>query len=106
MSRLAKTVVTERETFVRDLFRANLGLTGKEVQDKLKEKFNKMMRPNRIYELKHEVAKETLGTEPTLEVVEPLTAAESAGSFTPTPVSTNLTEVLNQTVGLMMALNK
>lgn len=104
MSRLAKTVVTERETFVRDLFRANLGLTGKEVQDKLKEKFNKMMRPNRIYELKHEVAKETLGTEPTLEVVEPLTAAESAGSLT--PVSTNLTEILNQTVGLMMALNK
>lgn len=85
MSRLAKTVVTEREQFVRELFQANLALTGKEVQDKLKEKFGKMMRPNRIYELKHEVAQATVLLAPTPatdEVKEALTTA--VGLLTPT----------------------
>ncbi len=101
MSRLAKTVVTEREDFVRTLFRENLRLTGLDIQNKLKEKFGKMMRPNRIYELKREITVELLGapvitltrtnddgtttvTEaPTanIEVVEPLTAAEAAGTL-------------------------
>lgn len=84
MSRLAKTVVAEREEFVRTLFRENVGLTGAEVQTKVKEKFGKMMRPNRIYELKREVALATLTATPaTPEVVEPLTPAESAGSLVP-----------------------
>lgn len=99
MSRLAKTVVTEREQFVRELFQGNLALTGKEVQDRLKEKFGKMMRPNRIYELKHEVAKGTLATAP--EVVEPLTPAESAGTLTVTTTPDPLKEALNTAVGLL-----
>jgi hypothetical protein len=98
MSRLAKTVVTEREDFVRNLFRENLALTGAEVQTKLKEKFGKMMRPNRIYELKHEVAKTSLGTATTPEVVEPLTPAESAGHL---GTSTALTTALAENLGLM-----
>ncbi len=107
MSRLAKTVVTEREDFVRSLFRENLRLTGLDIQNKLKEKFGKMMRPNRIYELKRETALEFLDTTTgtsivldssgkqttttvteaptaTIEVVEPLTAAEAAGTLGPT----------------------
>lgn len=83
MSRLAKTVVTEREDFVRSLFRENATLTGSQVQDKLKEKFGKIMRPNRIYALKAEVAIEAVGTTTTPEVVEPLTDTESAGTLGP-----------------------
>lgn len=67
MSRLAKTVVVEREDFVRNLFRENLRLTGLEVQTKLRETFGKMMRPNRIYELKRDVALEVLGNQTAIE---------------------------------------
>lgn len=99
MSRLAKTVVTEREQFVRELFQQNLALTGKDVQDKLKEKFGKMMRPNRIYELKHEIAGTAVATTTAPEVVEPLTPAESAGTLTEADA---LKATLAQTVGLML----
>lgn len=82
MSRLAKTVVTEREEFVRALFRENVALTGAEVQTKLKEKFGKMMRPNRIYQLKAEVAVATLATatESTTGVVTPVVQDEATGA--------------------------
>jgi hypothetical protein len=41
---------------VRDLFTNNLGLSGREVQAAVVEKFGKMMRPNRIFEIKHQAA--------------------------------------------------
>jgi hypothetical protein len=62
--RLAKTVVNQRETFVRDLFRANPGMTGAEAILKVKETFGQAMRPNRVYALKTEVAAETLTVGP------------------------------------------
>ena len=55
MSRLSKAAVAEREEFVRSLVRVNPDVSGVELQREVQAKFGKMMRPNRIYELKAEV---------------------------------------------------
>lgn len=83
MSRLSKAVVETRENFVRELFRTNLALTGVQVQTKLKEQFGKIMRPNRIYELKHEVA---------LQSVPVLTETQTGSTSTQALTSTDVTE--------------
>jgi type VI protein secretion system component VasK len=88
--RLSRKDVSEREIFVKELFRNNPGMTGNQVQRMVQEKFTKMMRPNRIYALKHQIALEYVST--TSSVV-----LEVASEQSPEPVkqlvSTDSTEL-------------
>lgn len=85
--RLNKTVVTERENFVRDLFRTSPELTGLEVQGKLKEKFGKIMRPNRIYELKREITNVQVNGE-VVQTLGPVTVTLTNGDGLVAPLLT------------------
>jgi ribosomal protein S7 len=100
MARLSKVVVVERENFVRELFRSSPGLSGAEVQAKLVATYGRMMRPNRIYDLKKEVAAEILqtavATVETEAVVTPTTATVEVTAETVPAVELSASLVLGE----------
>lgn len=55
MPRLSRTAIAERETFLRDLFTKNPETSGAAAQRALKEKFGRIMRVHRVYEIRDEV---------------------------------------------------
>ena len=57
--RLAKTVVTERENFVTDLFRTNPDTTVKSAQEALVARYGRSMSLKRLYELSKSARPET-----------------------------------------------
>lgn len=61
--RLKKTEVEAREQFVREFFKANQGATVAKANEAVKEKFGKMMRAVRMYELRAEVEPAEVGKE-------------------------------------------
>lgn len=63
MSRLSKIEVEQRESYVLNMFKKDPGLSGANAQKFVVEKFGKMMRPNRIYELKR-IAAEVVVNQP------------------------------------------
>lgn len=84
MARLTKEVVLERENFVRELFRADPKKTGVAVQSELKTKYGRVMRPNRIYELRYEVWKElAMPTDTTSDVESTPQNTETTPTTTP-----------------------
>lgn len=51
--RLSRTVVAERDEFIKNLVRENSSLTGGALQKALVEKFGKKMNPGRLYKLRN-----------------------------------------------------
>jgi len=60
--RLSRELVAKRESFVKDLFKAEATMTAKAANERLATEFGKRMKLGRIYQLRKEVSCTEAGT--------------------------------------------